>query len=312
MTTLKTVWAVFLALSTLSAGDGGGFRPGMAGIAASGGRQTAGVRACKSACGASGHLPGVSPLGERSSANLVAFAKALNYIRYFHPSDAAAGADWDRLAAAGIARMEPADSPNDLACRLGAFFAPYAPSAVFLAPDHLAPVLSVAAGASGVTRWFHKGVGKAMPEPQVYESRRQYRKLDEPAAGWADPLAPLILHLGRGVRLSMPLVLFTDPGQRTLPAGTAAPRPPVAVPSRSVERALAGDRSVRLGDIVLAWGMLQHFYPYFDRTPVDWDLQLARSLGEAAGNLDGLAFLGTLRRMVAVLRDGHGWVDWRP
>jgi len=48
------------------------------------------------------------PLSARSLTNLVAFARLLGYVRYFHPSDQAAAADWGTFAAAAIAELDPA------------------------------------------------------------------------------------------------------------------------------------------------------------------------------------------------------------
>ncbi|MEM7386502.1 MAG: S41 family peptidase, partial [Verrucomicrobiota bacterium] len=54
--------------------------------------------------------------------------------------------------------------------------------------------------------------------------------------------------------------------------------------------------------------VFQHFYPYFDVVEVDWENQLAPFLAAAARDPDEAAFLKTLRRMVALLEDGHGSV----
>ncbi len=43
------------------------------------------------------------PLQGRGLDNLVAFAKLLGYVRYFHPSDQAAATDWNRFASDGVA-----------------------------------------------------------------------------------------------------------------------------------------------------------------------------------------------------------------
>jgi hypothetical protein len=50
--------------------------------------------------------------------NLVALTRLLGHVRYFHPSDAAATADWDRFAVEAIGVVEPAKTPAELASRL--------------------------------------------------------------------------------------------------------------------------------------------------------------------------------------------------
>lgn len=51
------------------------------------------------------------PLSSRGTENLVAFARLLSLVRFFHPSDAAAGADWNRVAVAGIDAVERPSAP---------------------------------------------------------------------------------------------------------------------------------------------------------------------------------------------------------
>jgi hypothetical protein len=90
-------------------------------------------------------------------------------------------------------------------------------------------------------------------------------------------------------------------------AGTL-PRASAHAAERAHHRPSGDDRTTRLADIVLAWNVFQHFYPYFDVTPVDWNRELERALRSAATDDGERAFLDTLRRMVAGLADGHGYV----
>ena len=48
------------------------------------------------------------PLSARGLTNLLALARLLGYVRYFHPSDQAAAADWGSFAAAAVAELDPA------------------------------------------------------------------------------------------------------------------------------------------------------------------------------------------------------------
>jgi hypothetical protein len=73
-------------------------------------------------------------------------------------------------------------------------------------------------------------------------------------------------------------------------------------------RASGNDRATRLADVVLAWNIFQHFYPYFDVVTADWPNELRQALAQAAKDTDERAFLQTLRRLVGALHDGHGGV----
>jgi C-terminal processing protease CtpA/Prc len=63
---------------------------------------------------------------------------------------------------------------------------------------------------------------------------------------------------------------------------------------------------VRLADVIIAWNVFQHFYPYFDVVEVDWDRELTDALKSALEDKTERDFFFTLSRMVAKLQDGHG------
>jgi hypothetical protein len=114
-----------------------------------------------------------------------------------------------------------------------------------------------------------------------------------------DPGRPLLADLGSGVSLRLPLALFAD-SQGTLPHATGAavfePRKPEGfLPSGE-------DRATRLADVVLLWAAHDRFYPY---RLAGWPLSLDRALRDAAKDENAQAFLDTLRRLMADLRDDH-------
>jgi len=65
---------------------------------------------------------------------------------------------------------------------------------------------------------------------------------------------------------------------------------------------------VRVAAIAQAWGVFQHFYPYFDVVGVDWQQTLRPALAEALRTRDRWEGETALRRLVARLHDGHGRV----
>ena len=71
----------------------------------------------------------------------------------------------------------------------------------------------------------------------------------------------------------------------------------------------ADDEAVRVGDVAIAWNVFQHFYPYFDVAPTDWDAELTRALESARTDETEADFLLTLRRLTAALHDGHAGVN---
>ncbi|HEX4960649.1 MAG TPA: S41 family peptidase [Thermoanaerobaculia bacterium] len=242
-------------------------------------------------------------LTPRGLENLTAFARLFGYVRYFHPSDEAAAADWEALALAGVQATEKAASSEELAQSLADFFRPVAPTLkVFPTAHRPAPAeLNVPAPPEGkpriVVSWEHYGLGMG-PEPSIYHSTRVN---DSPQA--ADPLKPFEADLPGGVTVRVPLALYKD-DQGTLPHGPAVKPTVAAKPEGFIPT--GNDRTTRLADVVLAWNVFQHFYPYFDVVAVDWPAQLQKALAAAATDADDHAFQDTLRRLVAALQDGHG------
>ena len=384
------------------------------------------------------------PLAGRELENLTAFTRLFGDVRYFHPSDQAAAADWEALALTGVQAVEPAKSPEELARILDGLFRPLAPTLRVYPTAGPRPPLPAelkppAGGGLEVISWEHQGV-KLGKRPSIYRSERvtqaggapagaedsqfleaaPYRgkrvalrgaaraevpgdhpavmrlkamakdgttvlvkeertvtanewrvyEVSEPVpadaealeidlgltgggrvwwddlslqvagdakdaksaapeienadfetagydgspAGWnlersarragygatlstdhprsgrtsfllawtrPDPAAaprpdePLAVDLGGGVSALVPLALYKD-ASGTLPHVPASPASPAAA-GQAERAALSGDdRATRLADVVLAWNVFQHFYPYFDVVQADWPGELQR------------------------------------
>ena len=74
------------------------------------------------------------------------------------------------------------------------------------------------------------------------------------------------------------------------------------------EQLTAKNEEVRLGNIVIAWNVFQHFYPYFDVVSTDWDQVLTEVWQRTLSDRTEEDFYLTLRYLVAQLEDGHGGV----
>jgi C-terminal processing protease CtpA/Prc len=240
----------------------------------------------------------------RGLENLVAFTRLFGVVRYFHASDEAAAADWDAVAINGIEAVEGAQDASALAARLREIFLPLAPSAriyPITAPPQARPG-KAPEDATAIVAWEHTGLGKgANKSESVYYSERLRHDAAKPDTRFPDPLKPLQLDLGGGVAASIPLAVYAN-ASRTLPAPAVKPLP------HSTAAFTGNDRATRLGDVVILWNVLQHFYPYFDAIDVDWRAELRTALRAAAEDRDQAAFVRTLRHMVASIDDGHGSV----
>ncbi len=116
--------------------------------------------------------------------------------------------------------------------------------------------------------------------------------------------------LGRGLSAQIPLALYSR-DERTLrpkdaPSPDALRRRLDDIP---LDRLPAEDDALRRANVIIAWNVLQHFYPYFDVVDADWDQTLTESLRRAEADTSRSDFLRTLRRMLVPLKDGHGRVS---
>jgi hypothetical protein len=116
--------------------------------------------------------------------------------------------------------------------------------------------------------------------------------------------------LERGLSCRVPLSLWSRDGH-TLPRadGSAFKRLESEINAMASDTVSDPPLEMRLGDVVIAWAIAQHFYPYFDVVPVDWDTVLTATLFGSLHTQGRSDFLKTFRQMSAALCDGHGWVD---
>ena len=229
------------------------------------------------------------PLTPRELTNLTAFTKLYGYVRFFHPSDQAAATDWETFAIDGVRKVTGAASNDELIARLQQIFQPVAPL-VQLNASRPAPVPT----GPEIVRYYHHGVKLPGPIPNnIYTSERK----GSLAAGQTMP-KPFEADLVPGIHAHVPVAVYAD-GEGTLPH---APRTVTgALYDRSAE-----DRATRIADVVIAWNVFQHFYPYFDVVKTDWPGELTGDLQSAATDKSPADFQLTLRHLVAALKDGHG------
>lgn len=241
-------------------------------------------------------------------ANLVAFGKLYGYIRHFYPSDAVEQADWNGWAMAGVAAMEDARDSAELAARLETFFKPLAPTVQIFetgkAPAKIDPHQSGSDEGIYTVKWLNSGFGGGVTDPSqnIYRSTRVFTPK---AKDDLVPATPFAADLGAGVSCRVPLALYAT-SNAALPH-TVRPKTPEGVR----ESPTGDDRTTRLADVIIAWNVYEHFYPYFDVTKSDWPSVLSESLSKAATDKNARVFLDTLRRMAASANDGHGYVGHR-
>ena len=244
------------------------------------------------------------PLSATGLANLTAFAKVLGYVRHFHPSDQAAQTNWEAFAIQGVRTIENAATPQDLASQLQSLFAPIAPTVRVFAntssPDMPPELFPPFVAGTQIIRWNNFGVGLGN-STNIYHSERQQSPMQggQLPAGFQNPAQPYNADIGRGLSVMVPLSLYMD-AQGTLPHQSLVP---------STAYGTVNDRATRLAGVMIAWNVLQHFYPYFDVAQTDWPAALSNALTTAATDTGTDDYQRTLERLIAALKDGHGLVS---
>jgi hypothetical protein len=254
-----------------------------------------------------------APAPTREIDNVSAFAHLYGVLRFFYPSDAAAGLDWNRFAVHGVSRVRAARSPADLERALNQLVAPLGPGVEIGArPSPPGPVV---ASGERLVAWRYLGAGLSTSSESVYRAKRTHRA--SPPSGPADtelfpewapsPGAHTDLDLGSGLKARVALVLSdaqasVDPARKAdldvLRAALAGVGGPSDTPG--IDQ--------RLADVVVVWSAFRHFYPYWTEAAVDWDSRLAPRLTEAAAATTRAAQHDALRGLAADARDGHGFV----
>ncbi|MDP2877234.1 MAG: S41 family peptidase, partial [Holophaga sp.] len=246
-----------------------------------------------------------APLTPTGLQNIKAFARLYGRVRFFHPSDGNSRTAWDALACEGVRQVEGETTIEGLQARLQALFVTMAPT-VQVFPTGQAPAIPTTLQPPGgtwqVAYWDHRGVGGLSgATTQMYKSERKMTAANTAAAERPLPASPYEAPLTRGLSARVPMTLYTQ-GGLTLPASSGAPY--------DTRWALDGqDRATRLGSLVITWNVIQHFYPYFNDQPVDWEAAFEEALERAAQDTSPRSFASTLQAFMARLQDGHGWVS---
>ncbi len=229
-------------------------------------------------------------LSARGEANIVALARLVAALRFFHPSDEAAEADWDALVVETIEAVEEAQTSKTLAEKLDAAFRGVAPTMELrTSAGGLVRLASPPPTDGRRVRWSHRGARLVSDVAPIFASVRMYAE-EGASSLWS-------LDLGAGVFAAIPTAVVGTPGAKVTLDLTQA---------RAVaKRHAPEDRRARLAAVVLLWGAMEHFFPYFDESGCDWSRELSKGLRAAAMDGDGQQFHRTLMRMVASLRDAH-------
>lgn len=111
-----------------------------------------------------------------------------------------------------------------------------------------------------------------------------------------------------GLAARVPLVVLGDEKTTWPPAGETLAALQRDLAALGASSWTGEDWRVRVGAMVIAWNVFEHFYPYFDLVKADWPAELTSGLGRALTDRNARQFQDSLRRLVAAASDGHGGV----
>jgi C-terminal processing protease CtpA/Prc len=115
--------------------------------------------------------------------------------------------------------------------------------------------------------------------------------------------------LGLGLMARVPLALHSRDGHTMgRPSASGLRALSQALENLGLPAMTGEDEALRLANVIMAWNIFQHFYPYLDVVDTDWDGVLTAALDRALSDGTDEEHLATLRWMVSELQDGHGYV----
>lgn len=245
--------------------------------------------------------------------NLRAFAELYGYVRFFHPTDAAAEAPWQEIAAHGLAEVRDARTTGELIERLERVFLPLAPSLQLWTGDDPAPAWPEPVDPRATpVYWQYEGfpgAPLALYLPPYRRVRVNAQERGRPRFFGAPPIVPMEEVLAGGVRMRLPLMLDQESLEHAREAGRLFVDPWLAEMATDDEGWTELD--VRQGAVVEVWNVLRHFYPYQDVLGRPWGELLAAALSDAEDDESREDTRRTLAKLVHAIHDGHGEVGHR-
>lgn len=116
-----------------------------------------------------------------------------------------------------------------------------------------------------------------------------------------EPGETVDIDLGTGLRARVPLALYSKDGH-TLGDDVASARRSQTQPK---SQPIGFDAVAGTADIVVAWNVLQHFWPYWNLVSVDWNAELDAALRDALDDRSVEDHAVTIRHLSAAAPDAH-------
>jgi len=251
--------------------------------------------------------------------NIQTFAKLYGYVRWFYPGDEASKINWDKFAVYGVQNVEKAKDEKELKQILLDLFKPIAPalqiyeSSIFCNFDTKFIIPQDTTGLKPVS-WIHFGVelntnnNKNLPPYDFYKSYRINKDSIKNDFTYATPKIGdhIKKNIGSNLSCLMPITLYGNK------VATYPPSSPQLFEQLNTQINNLQDsvfdiqnKAVQLANIIIAWNVIQHFYPYFDVVNTDWEQELLSTIQNVYSAKNEAEYFKTVSIMMAHLNDGH-------
>ncbi|WP_420401690.1 S41 family peptidase [Flagellimonas sp.] len=224
-------------------------------------------------------------------------AKVYGIVKYFHPSDEAYNLDWDKFAIYSAEEILKCSTQEQFTQTLDLLFLPIMPA---LKSDSLPDNEALSE-----IFWHHQGVGFGMKNKNgPYSSERLKINQTNDTIAYRPHFGDRVnIELGKGEVFSVPIVLLHGENG-TLPKSDSKK---LEILNQKLDNFKVDKNGLafRLGNVINAYNVFQHFFPYFEVLSIDWEQELKDAIVKSFTDSSKSEHITTLQKFTAPLKDGH-------
>jgi len=222
------------------------------------------------------------------------FAKIYSVVRHFHPSDEAANLQWDLFATYGVEEVLKTKNQKEFEAKIKELFVPIAPSITYGKEEYQWGETN-----AKPVYWVHFGLGSGSKSEEYKRQRKNIDSITLKIKNNKIPEKFYTLNLSGNFKVTVPLIVYQKNG-KTLPLGNTE--------AYKNLKPQAFGRNEAVGNMIIMWSGLRHFFPYQDEMKLDWDKILNEGLTSTFNNKSEEENLFALRKISHYFNDGHMWV----
>ena len=233
--------------------------------------------------------------------NVYCFAKLYGYVKYFNPYKYSQEIDWQKFSIYGVSQVKSARNDSELIFVLNKLFKPISPDIII--SKEVVNFIYTNEGEKGLsmTYWEHHGCG--------LDARRVFGLYKSPFTSKLQTNSSYPIDsiyngsLINGINFSFKISTLVHNTQTN--EFSKLKKEISKVKINQSKWANVKDYSNRVGSIVIAWNVIQHFYPYPDIDRNKWSETLFSSLEQIETDESYEGFYNCILSMLSNIPDGH-------